>query len=580
MRSGVSFGLDRKLILLVLAVSLIATAVTAGLSLNLIDGILKEKIRSELVEESKTRGNAVKILLDGRIREVFTLSSNPLIRDTVVELNRHADSDSLESKISETETPVLVEIRSFQLGEGRQIELVDVAIFGKSLMEYFVLEDGAEFPPRERMLQLASRQMMEFVQGSDGQRQLVIAMPIKDEQGGDAVGIVAVVMRTEGLDRILDNRSGLGQTGEAYLVNHDRVMISKSIFVENAEFDQVVDTEPVSACFEDHAELQGETYDDYRGESIFGISYCQSGYGYVVLTEMDENEVLRPLFDLQGKIIMSAAAIMMAISAITYGLSRKLSGPIRKLTDAAHEISEGNFAVKTGIRTGDEIGELSHSFDAMARRLLESEIALSRQKEIIKQQEDILLRFSDRTENACVCVVDIKESTRICAGLTDAETASMYGGFINSMAAVIRKYDGTVVKNIGDALLFYFKISYVEDQAEFKNVLDCGMALVDHHDELCRYMEDRGLPRIDYRISTTFGPVSVASVSTSEVSDIFGSTVNLCSKINSYARTNGLAIGERMHEKAKNIKEFRYANISDFRISENQDLKVFSVDRA
>jgi len=575
----VSFSLDKKLILLVLSVSLIAITATAALSLNLVDGILKEKIKAELVEESATRGNAIKILLDNRIKEVFVLSASPLVRDTVSELNRVADADTLGRKILEKRTPVLVEIRNFQLSEGNQIELADVVIFGKHLEEYFTLEDGGQFPPKERMLQLASNQLMEFIQNSDGQRRLIIAMPIKDEQNRDAIGVVAAIMKTQNLDRILDNREGLQETGEVYLVNQDRVMISKSIFVENAEFNQVVDTIPVSACFEAHKEVQGEIYDDYRGEDIFGISYCQSGYGYVVLTEMDENEILRPLFDLQEKIIGVSAGIMMAISVVAYGLSRTLSKPIRRLTDAAHEIAEGNFDVRTEIKTSDEIGELSRSFDTMARRLLESEIELSKQEEIIKQQENILLQFSDRTENACVCFIDINESTKICSRLTDAEATSLYSGFINSMATIIKKYNGIVVKNIGDALLFYFKIEDAGGQKEFKNVLDCGLALIEHHDELCRNLESKNLPRIDYRISITFGPVSMASVATSEVNDVFGSTVNLCSKINACAEANGLVIGERMYEKVKGMKEFRFVNVSDFQVSESDDLRIFSVDR-
>jgi len=580
MRRRISFSLDKKLILLVLSVSLIAITATAALSLNLVDGILKEKIKAELVEESTIRGNAIKILLDNRIKEVFVLSSSPLVKSTVSELNQVSDAGTLSMRIQEKRIPVLVEIRNFQLSEGSQIELVDVAIFGKSLKEYFTLEDGSEFPPKERMLRLASSQLMEFVQDSDGQRRLIVAMPIKDEQNKDAIGVVAAMMKTQNLDRILDSREGLQETGEVYIVNRDRMMISKSIFVENAEFSQAVDTLPVSACFEEHTEVQGEVYDDYRGEDIFGISYCQSGYGYVVLTEMDENEVLQQLFDLQEKIIGASAGIMIAISAVAYGLSRTLSKPIRKLTDAAHEIAEGNFDVKTEIKTSDEIGELSHSFDTMARRLLESEIELSKQKEIIKQQEDILLQFSDRTENACVCFIDINESTKICSKLTDAETTSLYSGFINSMAAIIKKYNGIVVKNIGDALLFYFKIENVGEQGEFKNVLDCGLALIEHHDELCKSMECKNLPRIDYRLSITFGPVSMASVATSEVNDVFGSTVNLCSKINSCAEANGLVIGERMYEKVKGMKEFRFVNVSDFQISEGDELKIFSVDRA
>lgn len=574
------FSLDKKLILLVLAVSLIATTATTALSLNLVDGILKEKIKAELLEESTLRGNAVRILLEDRIEKTFALSSSPLIKSTVQELNAKSEHGAPGAAILENEVPVLVEIRNFQLSEGHQMELVDVMVFGESLNEYVTLGDGGGFPPAGRIRQLAGDQFAEFVQGPEGQVRLAAAVPVMDGQEGNTIGWVAATMDIERLERILDSREGLQETGEVYMVNQDRVMISKSIFVDNAEFSQKVDTAPVSACFDDHGEIHGEVYQDYRGANIFGISYCQSERGYVVLTEMDEEEVLIPLFELQRDIVAVSVGIMAVISGAAYGLSRRLSRPIRRLTEAAREISEGNFDVKTGVRTSDEIGELSRSFDAMARRLLESEIALSQQKEIIEQQEGILLRFSDRTENACVCFIDINESTKICAGLSDAETTSLYSEFINSMAAIIRKYGGIVVKNIGDALLFYFRIGEDAGQREFRNVLECCMSLIDYHDRLCERLEGGGLPRIDYRVSVTFGPVSVASVSTSEVNDVFGSTVNLCAKINSYAEPNGLVVGERMYGKAGGLDGFEFVNIRDFQMSENRDLKIFTVRRA
>ncbi len=573
----VSFSLDKKLILLVLAVSLIAITATAVLSLNLVDGMLREKIKAQLVEESASRGNAIKILLDGKINEIVALSSEDFIKNTVSELNGHPEGRMLHSKIAEKGVSLSVETRNFQIGQGRQIELVDLMLLGDGLAEYFTLEGGSEFPPKSELLELADGQFMRFMQDSKKDRVLVIAMPVRD--GGGVIGTMAAITGTKSLDRILGDREGLRDTGEAYIVNQDGVIISESAFVEDAEFVRVVDTVPVTACFDEGRTISGEVYHDHRGERVFGISYCQDGYGYVVLTEIDEGEVLLPLFDLQEKIIVVSAVIMAVISGVAYGLSRRLSGPIRRLTDAAREISEGNFDVKTEIQTRDEIGELSHSFDTMARRLLASEMALNQQKEIIKQQEDILLQFSDRTEEACVCFIDINESTKICAGLSDSETASLYSGFINSMAAIIRKYGGVVVKNIGDALLFYFRIVDVDREGEFRNVLECCQALVDHHGVLCHKLESKSLPKIDYRISVTFGPVSVASVSTSDVDDVFGSTVNLCAKINSYARPNGIVIGEGMFEKAGRLGGFRFAGISDFQVSESQDLRIFSVER-
>jgi len=59
---------------------------------------------------------------------------------------------------------------------------------------------------------------------------------------------------------------------------------------------------------------------------------------------------------------------MIGLSTLTYFLAKRLSAPITKLSDAANEIAQGNFGVRTNIKTRDEIGHLSESFDEMAKK--------------------------------------------------------------------------------------------------------------------------------------------------------------------------------------------------------------------
>ena len=71
---------------------------------------------------------------------------------------------------------------------------------------------------------------------------------------------------------------------------------------------------------------------------------------------------------------------MIGLSIMTYFLSKRLSGPITKLSDAANEIADGNFGIRTNIKTRDEIGQLSVSFDEMAKKLQEAQLTI-KQKE-------------------------------------------------------------------------------------------------------------------------------------------------------------------------------------------------------
>ena len=536
-RTAVRFRLDKKLVFFALAVAATAALSTAALSLGLIDGMLREGAAERLDAESRSLGMAVRTLVELRIVELSQLASDPAI---------------VEASGGGPPVQALVSLANFQASYGGRAEVEDVAVFGAGMEKRLDLAGSAALADDGLIRHLAPGQLAAFAEAPGGGARLVVALPI---EGG---GMLAAVTGTGGVERMLD--AGPDAEWGLRLVSEGGVRLPPGPGSELADL-----------CFSGGSPAPG-AYDGPDGRLI-GVAHCQPEYGYAVLAEAREADVLAPLLDLEMDMAALGLAVTGALAAVSYMLSRRLSDPLRRLTRAAGEVARGNFEVRTGIRTSDEIGDLSRSFDTMAARLLESEIALVKQKEIILQQEDILLRFSDRTEDACVCFVDIKGSTRVCMHLSDDAAASLYATFINSMASVVGRHGGTVVKNVGDALLFYFPADKPAD------VLDCCMEMCEYRDRLCGLLGEAGLPPIDYRVSSTLGPVSIASVSTSEINDIFGSTVNACSKINSFARPNGLVIGEELYRRVSGEGGFSFERGADFHVSDSRDLAIYHVQR-
>ena len=79
--------------------------------------------------------------------------------------------------------------------------------------------------------------------------------------------------------------------------------------------------------------------------------------------------------------------------------------------------------------------------------------------------------------------------------------------------------------------------------------------MVDSHKEINEKMKKAKMPKLDYRISIAYGSVRIAKVFTSSVEDIFGSTVNKCSKINRLAKPNGIVIGNSLYQIIKSLDE-------------------------
>ncbi|MEK6738409.1 MAG: diguanylate cyclase, partial [Planctomycetota bacterium] len=183
--------------------------------------------------------------------------------------------------------------------------------------------------------------------------------------------ILGTIVNCYGLDilnRITTDRTKLGETGEIYLVNQDKIMITESRFLEDAPLKQMVDTEPVRMIIDHGKEMTG-IYPDYRNVPVVGASAYIREYGWIVIAEIDEAEAFAPL-KIIGLIALTIW-IVSAVAVVGIGIFFAFSTaqPINTLKAAAEKFAAGNLEHRVNIPRSDEIGDLAHSFNSMADKL-------------------------------------------------------------------------------------------------------------------------------------------------------------------------------------------------------------------
>ena len=190
------------------------------------------------------------------------------------------------------------------------------------------------------------------------------------------------------------------------------------------------------------------------------------------------------------------------------------------------------------------------------------------------------ISFSGEVQNYCVCFIDIIGSTKISSDLTPSQLSRYYEIFLNAIALIARNFGAKIVKNAGDALIFYFDdTSDLGKVVKFKNVLDCGLTMGMASNTLNARMLSEKLPPINYRISSDYGEVSVARSQSSQSEDLFGTAMNICAKINSKARPNGLVIGETLFNIVKGLEEYKFEQSSEKLIGVKGEYRVYHVDQ-
>src|ERR671918_77659 len=172
------------------------------------------------------------------------------------------------------------------------------------------------------------------------------------------------------------------------------------------------------------------------------------------------------------------------------------------------------------------------------------------------------ISFLDRSLNCCIGFVDMVNSTSNIAEIVSDRRiiGKYYSIFINTMAVLAKNYGAKIVKSAGDALIFYFPDSSdPTNEAAFKDILECFTTMILARDIINAKLHSEGgnLPSVSYRISADYGRVEVAtSTSSKGREDLFGSTMNICAKINSMAEPNGIVIGGDLYQIIKSFSSF------------------------
>ncbi|MGA9910275.1 MAG: response regulator [Nitrososphaeraceae archaeon] len=175
----------------------------------------------------------------------------------------------------------------------------------------------------------------------------------------------------------------------------------------------------------------------------------------------------------------------------------------------------------------------------------------------IETDNEIEVSFTNNSENYCVTVVDIVGSTSIVSAISSSEkTRKFYSIFINAMANILRKYDARVIKTVGDGIISFFpKTKDTTNTGAFKDVLECCFSQIAESPNINKMLQEEKLPSIDYRISADYGKVELAKSGNLDIDDLFGSTVNFCSKINLRASRNGIVIGSDLYRIIRSITQ-------------------------
>ncbi len=236
---------------------------------------------------------------------------------------------------------------------------------------------------------------------------IIFSRPLLDKNG-TTIGLLAGRANINVLNNIMQERTGLGESGETYLVGLNRALLTETHTPLPLTGSRYVRTEGINQAIQSKTGGQSR-YENYAGEPVYGVYKWLPDLQVALLAEQNVAEAQSGVFRaliISGGVAFAAVFVAIVIALV---LTNSISRPLQQLGETASRITQGNLEIQAQVTGEDEVSLLAQAFNAMTARLRNTISGLegtveertreiqqrSRQLEIVVQISNIIVSIRD-----------------------------------------------------------------------------------------------------------------------------------------------------------------------------------------
>jgi len=205
---------------------------------------------------------------------------------------------------------------------------------------------------------------------------LFMAAPIYADTGG-LEAILVFLIDADRINAITSDKTGMGNTGETYLVGPDQLMRSESRFLQDKSIlSEKIQTAAVKQALDKKAGTR--QLRDYRNVEVLAAydsldlpKRMGTDFNWAIVSQMDAAEAFSLLHKLGLNIFWTGLILLVLICGAGYVQSKMIARPINALSYRVMMMDEGDFTLTVSERhkkRADEIGMLMKAFASGTQR--------------------------------------------------------------------------------------------------------------------------------------------------------------------------------------------------------------------
>lgn len=180
-----------------------------------------------------------------------------------------------------------------------------------------------------------------------------------------------------------------------------------------------------------------------------------------------------------------------------------------------------------------------------------------------------------RKDKLCILFSDIKGFANLCE-CNDAESISnMLNIYFDYWNNIVKDYNGTIDKYIGDAIMVIFGLENFENACN--SAIECSLEIINRKNELIKELKNKSLPiPTGFGIGCHFGELIIGDLGSSDRKNftVIGDTVNIASRLESITRKvdNNIILSNAVFENIKEEFKNKFQDLGMFELKGKSSL--------
>lgn len=409
MRSG-NQHLTTKVASMFLLWSLVAIGVVGGVAFFRAREALKEAAFNQLSVAATLKEEEITRWFEDRQQDFFAIAKFPEVRQLKAQNYDSATSKRLSNYLADiTKTkPDFREIfilnrsnkvilSTNKLHEGQYEILADTTYIDK-------IEPGNTAP-------------IFYVSPFTGKPTVTFATPLRDA-AGVRQGVILAHLNLDRIDRIVRERTGLGKSGETYLVGSlvvKNTFISKADKTDNEAFSTGISSQGIDRATRGISGVG--LYQNYAKVPVIGVYRWLNEQDLALLVEMEQAEAFTPARQLAGTIVLVGLVAVGLLSIGVHWLTQQLQISREQLENYSHRLEQkAQEALAANHAKSAFLANMSHELRTPLSTILGFTQLTIRDRTLNASQLENLAIISRSGEHLLALINDVLSMSKIEAG--------------------------------------------------------------------------------------------------------------------------------------------------------------------